>query len=431
MSSVSVCRRTRRLRGSTPLLLSMAVLLPRTLFAQQGPPRPVLLRDLVQEAEQHNPAISASRHASEAATHAPAQLTSLPGPELTLQQLNVGSPRPFAGLSNSDFAYVGFGVSQEIPYPGKRAMRAEVARHDATAALARSDTVARDVIERLELAYVQLAYVQQALPVLERSDRVLNDVQQVAESRYRVGQGRQQDVLKAQLQHTKILQAIAEERQQANVLQAQLKQLLNRSQDAADIATEALSTTPVTMNAAEVLQRARDQNPDIAARSAQLDRERSAVAAARKEFKPDFVAQYMYQHTGGAFPDYYMGTLTVRLPSRDRQRAALAEADENQQRAADEMQAEVQRVLADAKEQFAALQGSNERLTIYRDGLLPQTDATFRAAMAAYSSNQQDFEALLSSFLDVLNTNLAYWRELADHESALARLERLTGSVRP
>jgi hypothetical protein len=95
------------------------------------------------------------------------------------------------------------------------------------------------------------------------------------------------------------------------------------------------------------------------------------------------------------------------------------------------MQAEQQRILADAQQQYVAIQGSNERLTIYHDGLMPQADATFQAAMAAYSSNRQDFETLLSSFLDVLNVDIAYWRELADHESAIARLERLTGAVRP
>jgi len=47
------------------------------------------------------------------------QVTTLPDPKLTYQQLSVGSPKPFAGYTNSDFAYVGVGASQELPYPGK------------------------------------------------------------------------------------------------------------------------------------------------------------------------------------------------------------------------------------------------------------------------------------------------------------------------
>jgi outer membrane protein, heavy metal efflux system len=408
------------------MALSMA-----QIVAAQGPPHAVPLRELVQEAEQHNPTIAASVHAWQASMHVPPQARALPGPEVTMQEFSVGSPRPFAGFSDSSFAYIGVGVSQELPYPGKRALRADVAAHEAESLRAQSDAARREIIESLKLAYVQLAYVQQTLPILERHDRILAQVQQIAESRYRVGQGNQQDVLKAQLQHTKILQEIADHHQREGMVQARLKQLLDRAQNTPDITAEPLTPTPVRSSATEMLQRASDRNPDLQTRSAMVAREQAEIKLAHKEFQPDFAVQYMYQHTASAFRDYYMGTFSVRLPNRDRQRAALAEAEENQQRAAQEVQAEQQRVQAGAQQQYVAIQGSSERLTIYRDGLIPQAEAAFQAGMAAYSSNRQDFETLLSSFLDVLNTDLAYWREMADHEAAIARLERLTGAVTP
>ena len=431
MNSAGSCRGIPgRRRGAGAALFVAALVNPAVTAAQQPPPA-VPLRVLVQEAEQHNPTIAASRHTWQASTHVPAQARALAGPELLVQQFSVGSPRPFAGFSNSDFAYIGVGASEELPYPGKRALRGEVATHDAQSLRAQSDSVSRQVVEAVKLAYVQLAYDQQTLPILRRSDQLLTQVQQIAESRYRVGQGNQQDVLKAQLQHTKILQDISARHQEEGMLQAQLKQLLNRAQDSPDIVAEPLAPTAVPPNAAELLQRVREQNPDVEARAARVDRERAQVDLAHKDFKPDFAVQYMYQHTASEFRDYYIATFSVRLPNRDRQRAALAEAEEQQQRTRLEMDAERQRVLADAQQQYVAIQGSSERLTIYRDGLMPQADATFQAAMAAYSSNRQDFETLLSSFLDVLTLDLGYRRELADHEAAVTRLERLAGDVRP
>jgi cobalt-zinc-cadmium efflux system outer membrane protein len=426
-------RRGQRVwRGRRVTAVVFILTLAMSSAAAAQPPRPAVpLQELLQEAAQNNPTIAAARHAWQASTHVPAQARALPGPELEVQQFSVGSPRPFAGFSNSDFAYIGVGASQELPYPGKRALRSEVATHDAESLRAQSDSVSRQVIEAVKLAYVQLAYDQQTLPILRRNDQLLSQVQQIAESRYRVGQGNQQDVLKAQLQHTKILQDIAARHQDEGMLQAQLKQLLNRAQDSPDIVTEPLVPTAVPSNAAELLQRVREQNPDVEAHAAMVDRARAQVDLAHKEFKPDFAVQYMYQHTASEFRDYYMATFSVRLPNRDRQRAALAEAEEQQQQTTLEMDAERQRVLADTKQQYVAIQGSSDRLTIYRDGLMPQADATFQAAMAAYSSNRQDFETLLSSFLDVLTLDVAYWRELADHESAVARLERLTGDERP
>ena len=117
----------------------------------------------------------------------------------------------------------------------------------------------------------------------------------------------------------------------------------------------------------------------------------------------------------------------IRLPNRGRQKAELAEAQQNQERAKKELDAESDRVLSEVQQQYVRVKTLEERLKIYSDGLVPQSEATFRSALSAYQSNKQDFESLLSGFLDVLNLDLEYQSELADHESALAEMERLTG----
>src|SRR6266849_4145912 len=247
---------------------------------------PTSLRELVQEAGQKNPQIAASFHAWQAARNVPKQASALPETQLSVQQFSVGSPRPFAGYSNSDFAYIGFGASQDIPYPGKRQLRGRVAEHEADSMEAQTDLVRRAVVGNLKMVYFRLSYIQQTLGVLQRSDALLNQVQEASEARYRVGQGNQQDVLKAQLQHTKILQEVAHHHQETQ------------------------------------------------------------VELAHKNFRPDFNVQYNYEHTGSQTRDYYMATFGIRLPNRGRQKAELAEAQENQERARQELDAESQRVLS-------------------------------------------------------------------------------------
>src|SRR5580692_8084475 len=85
------------------------------------------LAQLIQEAKANNSNIAAADHGARAARMVPAQKSTLPDPTFTVQQFSVGSPRPFAGYSNSDFAYIGIGASQELPYPGKLQLRADVA----------------------------------------------------------------------------------------------------------------------------------------------------------------------------------------------------------------------------------------------------------------------------------------------------------------
>ena len=107
--------------------LCLWLLLTGMGFAQSGT---TSLQSLVAELRQSSPAIRASEMAVATARYAPKQASALPDTEFMVQHFTVGSPRPFAGYSNSDFAYIGLGASQELPYPGKRALRASVAEHE-------------------------------------------------------------------------------------------------------------------------------------------------------------------------------------------------------------------------------------------------------------------------------------------------------------
>lgn len=430
-----------RVRAHALALCGIAFLFTRPGMAQEGqngtkpisqvpspiPVAPVSLKDLIREAEQNNPEIAAAERGYRASTHTASQASALPDTQLMVQHFSVGSPRPFAGYTNSDFAYIGVGASQEIPYPGKRGLRAQVANREADVRHAEIESLRRSVIDRLKAAYFRLAYLQDTLSTLQRSDQLLKDVEQVVESRYRVGQGNQQEVLKAQLQHTKILQEIATQHREIGQLEAQLKQLLNRSQLSPDIETEPLVARAPNRSISELLELARQQNPDVQVQQAMLARTQSQVGLAKKEFRPDFGVQYMYENTDRKFRDYYMATFSVNLPNRGRRKAALAEAEENREQASKQLETEVQRRLAEVQNQYVIVQTSEEELKIYKDGLIPQSRATFQSASAAYQAGRQDFETLLSSFIDVLNLEIEYQRELSEHESALAHLETLTG----
>jgi outer membrane protein TolC len=287
------------------------------------------------------------------------------------------------------------------------------------------------VVGNLKTVYFRLAYIKQTLGGLQRSDALLIQVQEAAEARYRLGQGNQQDVLKAQLQHTKILQEVAHHHEEEGLLEAQIKQSLARPQESEDIVAETLTLRALPYTATQLLQKAREQNPDVHSKQASIRQQETQAQLARKNFRPDFNVQYNYEHTGSQTRDYYMATLGIRLPNRGRQRAELAEAQENQERARLELDVESQRVLSVVQQQYVRATTSAERLKIYSDGLMPQSEAAFQSALSAYQSNKQDFESLLSGFLDVLNIDVEYRNELVDHESALAELERLTGVELP
>jgi len=388
------------------------------------------LRDLLTEAEQNNPQIAAARQGWEAAKQIPSQVSTLPDPQFTVQQVNVGSPRPFAGYTNSDFAYFGLGVSQDFPYPGKLRLRGEMAKRDADLAQQQYESVRRSVVAEIKTVYFQLSYLSKTLGILESDGELLQQVEKAADARYRSGMGNQHDLLQAQLEQTKLLREINMHHLEVAKAQAQIKHLLNRSQSSPDIEPTDLPETPLAYTFDELLSTSKGQNSEISGAQKMIDKQSLQVDLAQKDFYPDFSLQYMWQRTDPVqFRAYYMLTFSVRVPiyRNRKQRPELAQAEADLSRSRSEFEAQTQQVASELKTEYETVQKNAELLKIYREGLLPQARAEFEAGVAAYQNNRQDFQGLLTSFLDVLHLDEEYWQNAAERETALARIEELTG----
>ena len=376
------------------------------------------------------PQIQAVRHGWEAAKQIPSQVSTLPDPQFMFQQVSVGSPRPFAGYTNSDFAYWGLSVSQDLPYPGKLRLKGDMARRDADVVQQQYETVRRTVLAEVKSAYFQLAYFSKTLGILESDGQLLQQVEKSADAHYRSGMGNQQDLIRAQLEQTKLLREITMHHLEVAKAQAQIKQLLNRSQSSPDIEPYDLPETPLALTFEELLSAADTQNPEISGAEKMVEKQKLQVELARRDFYPDFNVQYAWQRTDPAqFRAYYMLSVGVRVPiyrSR-KQRPELAQAEAELNRSRSESEVQSQQIAFELRTEYDAEQKNSELLKIYREGLLPQARSGFQAGIAAYQNNRQDFQALLASFLDVLHLDEEYWRSIVDRETSLARLEQLTG----
>jgi outer membrane protein TolC len=390
---------------------------------------PTPLSQLLAEAGANNPQISAADHVARAARQVAPQMTTLPDPKLTYQQFSVGSPKPFAGYTNSNFAYVGVGVSQELPYPGKLRLRGEVAERDADTKQAKVEVTETSIADAVKADYLQLAYLQQTLGILRQNETVLDQLIHDATVHYQVGQGMQQDVLQAQVDRTKILREITMHHEQMGQLEAHLKDLLNRDQGSLDIVTEELTETPLKSTSAELLAPVRRNNPQIQVDASSIRKQDAQLASAKREGKPDFDLGYMYQNTDRKYRDYYMFTFDVRFPRRKRVNAEIAEATEKRAESQQTLDAHLQQQLAEVQQEYARAASDEELLKEYRQGLIPQCDAAYRATLNAYASNREEFVHVLLYFTDILNLKLEYAQTLEDHEAALAHLESLTGAT--
>jgi outer membrane protein TolC len=387
------------------------------------------LRALVNEALSRSPIVLAARSHWQAQTKVPIQAATIPDPQVSLQHFTVGSPQPFSGYETSDFYYTGFGVSQDIPGPGKLRLQKSEAEKDAEYARRRYEAAERDVEEKVKEIYFELSYHARTLAILERNQEELGQIQQIIETRYRLGQGLQQDLIKAQLQSTEILKEHAMHHQEEDQAQLELKQILGRDPDSPNIEIGAVEATHLELDTAELARLSDAGSPELAADRAMETRSTEALKLAHQGYWPDFTVGYSYQKTGPGFRDYYMLNLGAKVPLYfwRKQTPAIEQAALEAESAREQTRATQLQVLSVAESSLVAMRTAERTMAIYRDGLLPQAETSKASAMAAYRVGKVDFQTLLSSVLDLQNLRQEYYRSLADHEIAIAKIQQVIG----
>jgi len=388
---------------------------------------PTSLATLLREADANNSQIASADDAWRASAHVKEQVSSYPVAEISFQSFSIGSPKPFAGFSNSEFAYVSLGASQELPYPGKLRLRGEVAHREMETQKAGVAVTRSSVAEQVKLLYLQIAYSTAAIAYLDRIDSLLRSVIQDALSQYALGKGSQSAVIKAQMERTQILRQDTMHNQTLWQAQARLKQLLHRTQDSPDILPDPLTATPFMIDPQELQSQLRASNPTLMVDAHAVDKQKAQLASAKRDGRPDFNLGYAFQITGEGYRNRYLFSVDLRLPNRRRVEGEIAQATELEARARHEMDSDAQQKMADLQAQYIAVKSTAKQLSEFKEGLIPQAEATFHSEQSAYQSNKQELGPVLSSLLDILTLENDYQQALLDHEAALVRIETLTG----
>lgn len=400
------------------------------LYAQQHEsPPPTPLATLLTEAEANNSEVAAADDGWKALTHVAQQVTALLDSRFTVESLSVGSPLPFAGLGGSEFAYMGLGHSQEVPWQEKLELKGKAADREAETQKANAEIVRFSVAEQVKLVYLRLSYTIATIAFLDRMDSILRSLIQDALSRYGLGQGSRSAVIKAQLEHTRLLAEATMHDEEQWQEQAELKQLVHRPQDSPDIVTEPLTPTAFKTDPQELQIQLRNRNPILQMDARAVETRKAQLAAAQSDGKPDFNFGYMSQRTGGSYDKRYLLTASMDVPRSSRVAGEIAQAEEEANRARHQLDSDVQQKLAELQKQYVAVGSTTRLLDEYRQGLIPQAEAVYHTAQSSYQAGREEFGAVLSALLDLLVLENDHQQVLLDHETALARIETLTGAA--
>jgi len=387
----------------------------------------VKLADLVAEAERKHPAIQAAARLVEAKRARVPQARAWPDPQLSIGYM--GDPAPFKTQANDPSSYRQFGVMQEIPYPGKRELRGKIAEKEVDAEGWNVEAARRRVRAEVKLAYFELWGVDRALDTTQKNKDLLEKLARIAEERYKVGKGLQQDVLRAQVEVTRVLQRLTILRQRRRTLEARLNSLLLRPLDSPLGPLEAVEKSSFAYTLDELLEKGVANAPEIRRQEQLIEQSQVAINLAKRDYYPDFSVGWDYQNRGSGQPEMYGLRFTVNLPVfyKSKQRQALSEASFTLAATREMREAAKTTLLFRVKEQYLTARASEELLTLYAKGIVPQSMLALESALAAYQVGSLDFLSLITNFITVLDYEISYYEELANHQKALARIEEITG----
>jgi outer membrane protein, heavy metal efflux system len=382
-------------------------------------------RDLVNGLMQSNPEIQAARARFDAATKRPSQAGTLPEP--TVSYTNFGVGHPFSRLNGSDFAYQAFGVSQELPFPGKLGLASEQAKREAESEQQNYQSVVLSVTARLKVAWYEWLAVQKQIELTRKDRDLLSRFEEIARNRYTVGKGLQQDVLKAQLEVSTVEQQLVMLDEQRQRAEAEIASLLAVPAVVLRAPGE-IQPSSFSLPLEELL-RATNDSPGVLAEQKMLDASAVGVNRSLKDFRPDFGVDLQWEHTGSNFPDYYMATVHVKIPIyyARKQRYALEESYSRLAEAKHNYRSAQQQAIFQAKDQYLAIQSSERILQLYKTTLLPQAQLTVDSATSAYEVGSVDFLSLLTNLTNLITLERQYYDDVARHEEAIVRLEPIVG----
>jgi outer membrane protein TolC len=422
------------MRDRAPWCFGATWLLAATALAQ--PPEPLdapaerlALPEVIERVLQSHPEVAAAEARYQAATHRPGQEEALPDPMVSTGYTSAGRPWPGAGLGSDPNASLGVMVSQAIPYPGKRQLRADALRHAAEAQRQDVDVARLSLIARVKEAYYRLASTYQLDEILRRNEELLGTLVKVSESRYAVGQAAQQDVIRAQTQVSLLALQRARIARDRRTREGELNVLMNRPPDAPVGQPHDLRPFALPQTLPQLLELAAAQSPLLRRDVLMASSTEAAVDVARRDFKPDFAVSAGYNYMG-SMPDMFEARFDVVIPlQRARRRAALAERQG--ELAADRHAAEVTRLTLQGRlqEDYQGAFTASQLAGLYRDAVLPQARLALESSISSYQTGGIEFLAVLANFGSVLEYEMSYIEQLADLHLAVLRLEEMSAAT--
>ena len=402
------------------------------VIAKEG----LTLNHALARVQTENPGLAEMQSRAEAMAAIPSQVGSLPDPIVSFNTLNL--PTDTFDVAQEAMTQLQFGISQQIPYPGKLALKESIAAYLANAANSNVDEMRLQLNRDVKTLWWRLFFLDRSIEVVEINKTLLRQFIEIAQTKYKVGQGLQQDVLLAQLELSKLLdrkiQLVSKRTQNA----ARLNALLNLPTDQAiqlpllaniDVALPPLKTVST------ILQQTKDNRPALAEKRLLIDAATARQQLAKRNLLPDFTVGASYGFRQGNAPsgnsrsDLLSVKIAVNVPlfADRKQKMAIAQRHSEVKQQQYALQDRWLAIQAEITATIADYDRTREQVSLFETGVIPQARQTVASMLAGYQVNKVDFLNLIRAQITLYNYETNLWQTISEGRSALAKLVATVG----
>jgi outer membrane protein TolC len=419
----------KRIRTISILIFLMLINI-EAIFAQ-APSNTTILEKLIEEAVNNNPELKAFEEKIQVFKERPSQASSLDDPRLRLAFLNL--PVDTFRFDQENMTQKQASIMQKFPFPGKLSLKGNMAEKELEIVREEYADKKNNIIMQVEVTYQNLLFINKAIEITEENKNLLREFVKIAETKYTVGKGIQQDVLKAQVELSKMIDRLIVLDQKKKTAEARLNTLLNRPTQMPFTDLGQIKQSHFSLPFEDLQRIAEDNHPVLYGLRHLIDRFRFAARLAEKEYYPDFDVGVSYGQRDDSSTieraDFFSVFVTMNIPLwyKTKQSRKVSEEQANIRRIQEQYNSMRNNVFFQIKDLLAEIEKSREEIELFKTGLIPQSRASLESALAGYGVNKVDFLTLVNNEITLYNYELDYYRAITNFENKLAELEAAIG----
>jgi cobalt-zinc-cadmium efflux system outer membrane protein len=377
---------------------------------------------------ENNPAIKQAEHRWRAARERILQAKAWDDPRVAAEWL----AHRYVDIPPNAFMDQTLAIEQLIPVTGKNLVRGRAAAAEALSVFEETRRVQLDVIAKARATFFQLANAYDQLEINSKNLTSLKQIADISRSRYETGLESAANVLIAETDYSKLLEARRDLERNLSDAQSQLNTLMNRDAFAllgppsgAIISEASLSTS--SLHAITLAQR-----PEVQMARAKIDAEKSKLQLAHRAWIPDpalMVKGQRYNDAAEAVSELDAGvSFTIPWVNPGKYFAGVREARANLAAAEQGLDREQKEALRLLRDQLAKIETFHHHVELFQDKLVPQALLEFEATQLSYESGKTTFLDWITAQRNLRDIEAMGREHLAHYQIAVAELEAVIGS---